>query len=121
MVGLGFADPGSTDPLRGVPRSEPVRELVRDIECCWVNFPFSFSIRSETSASLAETSTGLKNVSVNGLRINFQRATNFAAPNGFGRLVLAGLGEERGETTVDVLVDLGVNSNFRRAGVGGVD
>ena len=34
VVGLGFADPGSTDPLRGVPRSEPVRELVRDMECC---------------------------------------------------------------------------------------
>ena len=44
-----------------------------------------------------------------------------AAPNGFGRVVLAGFGEERGETTVDVLVDLGINSNFRRAGVGGVD
>jgi len=66
-------------------------------------FSFSFSIRSATSASLAETSTGL------------------AAPNGFGRLVLAGLGEERGETTVDVLVDLGVSSSFLRAGVGGVD
>lgn len=35
--------------------------------------------------------------------------------------MIVGLGEERGETTVDVLVDLGVNSNFRRAGVGGVD
>ena len=35
--------------------------------------------------------------------------------------MLAGLGEERGEATVDVLVDLGVSSNFRRAGVGGVD
>jgi len=35
--------------------------------------------------------------------------------------VLAGLGEERGETTVDVLVDLGTSSSFRRAGVGGVD
>lgn len=44
-----------------------------------------------------------------------------AAPKGFGRLVLVGLGEERGETTVDVLVDLGISSNFRRAGVGGVD
>jgi hypothetical protein len=59
-VGLGCADPGSTDPLLGVPRSEPVRELVRDIECCWFSFSFPFSIRSETSASLAETSTGLK-------------------------------------------------------------
>jgi hypothetical protein len=63
MVGLGCADPGSTDPLLGTPRSEPVRELVRDMECCWLSFPFSFSIRSETSASLAETSTGLNQVS----------------------------------------------------------
>lgn len=47
--------------------------------------------------------------------------TDLAAPNGLGRLVFVGLGEERGETTVDVLVDLGVSSNFRRAGVGGVD
>lgn len=31
------------------------------------------------------------------------------------------MGEERGETTVDVLVDLGISSSFRRAGVGGVD
>lgn len=50
-----------------------------------------------------------------------QRETNLAAPNGFGRLVLAGLGEERGEATVDVLVDFGVSSSFLRAGVGGVD
>lgn len=35
--------------------------------------------------------------------------------------MLTGLGEERGETTVDVLVDLGISSSFRRAGVGGVD
>lgn len=53
--------------------------------------------------------------------MDFQRVTDLAAPNGFVRLVLAGLGEERGETTVDVLVDFGISSNFRRAGVGGVD
>lgn len=122
VVGLGFADPGSTDPLLGAPRSEPVRELVRDIECCWlISFPFSFSIRSETSASFEETSTGLEKSGVNSFEMHFQRTTNLAAPNGFGRAVFAGLGEERGETTVDVLVDLGVSSSFRRAGVGGVD
>ena len=59
-VGLGFADPGSTDPLLGAPRSEPVRELVRDMGWCWVRFSFSFSIRSDTSASFAVTSTGLE-------------------------------------------------------------
>lgn len=35
--------------------------------------------------------------------------------------MFAGLGEERGEATVDVLVDLGISSSFLRAGVGGVD
>ena len=73
MVGLGFADPGSTDPLLGAPRSEPVRELVRDMEFCWLNFSFSFSIRSETCASFAETSTGLgKNQALIACEINFQ-------------------------------------------------
>lgn len=120
MVGLGCADTGSTDPLLGTPRSEPVRELVRDMECCWLSFPFSFSIRSETSVSFAETSTGLDQLSIF-FGANFQRWTNLAAPNGFGRLVLTGLGDEGGETTVDALVDLGVSSSFLRAGVGGVD
>lgn len=69
-----------------------------------------------------ETSTGLGKDQASAIYgMNFQRVTDLAAPNGFARLVLAGLGEERGETTVDVLVDLGVSSNFRRAGVGGVD
>lgn len=40
--------------------------------------------------------------------------TYLAAPNGFDRVVVDGLGEDRGEGTAEPTVDLGSNSSFRR-------
>lgn len=106
--GLGECSLGGVEVLAGAGggvlvsalRSEAVRELVRDIgwECLIASR--SFSIRSETSFSRENTSTGL------------------AEPNGFEReLEDAGaiLGDERGLGLAELLFDRGRSSSFRRA------
>jgi len=86
-------------PPRGL-RSVPARELVRDMLKRSFAASRSFSIRSWTSFSLFETSTGLA----------APKGLAFDAP---GVAVGPILGEERGLGLLDALPDLGISSNFR--------